>query len=95
VIRKKRVPFVDDCLPLDAIRSGTRTRMIKNTVHSQFIRILIHMYLSLLQSNHLILIWIGGVETHIHRKKKETHTQREREREKKTQHRALSLSMIT
>jgi hypothetical protein len=66
VIRKKRVPFVDDCLPLDAIRSGTRTRMIKNTVHSQLIRILIHMYLYLLQSNYIILIWIDGVETHIH-----------------------------
>ncbi len=78
VIRKKRVPFVDDCLPLDAIRSGTRTRMIKNTVHSQFIRILIHMYLSLLQSNHLILIWIDGVETHTEKRKKH----RERERKK-------------
>jgi hypothetical protein len=92
VIRKKRVPFVDDCLPLDAIRSRTRTRMIKNTVHSQLIRILIHMYLSLLQSNQLILIWIDGVETHTQKKRKrerDTHT------EKKTQHRALSLSMIT
>jgi hypothetical protein len=71
VIRKKRVPFLDDCLPLDAIRSGTRTKMIKNTVHSQLIRIRLHMYLSLLQSNHLILIWIDGVETYTHTHKKE------------------------
>ncbi len=80
VIRKKRVPFVDDCLPLDAIRFGTRTRMIKNTVHSQLIRILIHMYLSLLQSNHLILIWIDGVETHTEERKKHTHRERERKK---------------
>jgi len=35
-LEKKRVPFLDEWLPLDALRSGTRTRMIKNTVHSLY-----------------------------------------------------------
>ena len=57
--------------------------MIKNTVHSHRIATqlnpirIVDMYLSLLQSNHLNLIWIDGVETHS-KGKKERETERER-----------------
>ena len=87
--KKKRVPFVDEYVPLDDVRFGTRTKMIKNIEYSQLIRIFLHICtFRLLQSNHLILIWIDGVETYTQKKRK-------KEKKKKTQHRALSLSMIT
>lgn len=77
-LEKKRVPFVDDCLPLDTVRFGTRTRMIKNIVY-------IYIYIYLTHSNTSSYVpfvitvepphshldrWCWDTHIHIHTEKK-------------------------